>query len=384
MTLGLTLDHNEINQSSRSQVRDISSKVDWTIRKDSEAPYKISLKQPTLGQLLESTFPTRHYLLHPWLRQQESAMIFAETGIGKSLVGLSIALAVAGQGKFLNWESKAPPEKSFRVLYVDGEMHIQDIQERAAMLMETIQGLNVELACRNLEFLSRQHQDSGKAFPSITEDSGRDFYLQDILKGGFDLVIYDNFTTLGDVEDENSASSFNSIQEFLLAHKTQGVATILIHHAGKNGTFRGSSKLAATFESIIQLEKIESPSEDQGALFRLSEFKDRSGRGIKPMIVRLIKSNPFNNSPARWEFESNLSRLEVMKENLQKGCYITQKEIADEFGISPQMTGKDITRGVELGLWTQQDISQWLRKGKAKRGRESAALAKADAFNDDF
>ena len=68
----------------------------------------------------------------------------------------------------------------------------------------------------------------------------------------------DNFSTLGEVEDENAAASFNAIQQFLLQLKVQGVATMLVHHTGKaEDNFRGSSKLAATFETIIQLERPE-------------------------------------------------------------------------------------------------------------------------------
>ncbi len=69
-------------------------------------------------------------------------------------------------------------------------------------------------------------------------------------------MVLDNFSTLGEVEDENAASSFNAIQQFLLQLKVQEVATILVHHTSKAGdNFRGSSKLAATFETIIQLER---------------------------------------------------------------------------------------------------------------------------------
>ncbi|MFD1378909.1 AAA family ATPase [Fodinicurvata halophila] len=65
------------------------------------------------------------------------------------------------------------------------------------------------------------------------------FYLEHVKTDKPDLVILDNFTTLGEVEDENAASSFNAIQAFLLGLKTCGVATILVHHAGKSGDFRG-------------------------------------------------------------------------------------------------------------------------------------------------
>ena len=59
-------------------------------------PGKNVLKAPTLQQLLGTTFSEREYLLFPWLREQESCMVYAETGVGKSLLALSAALAVAG------------------------------------------------------------------------------------------------------------------------------------------------------------------------------------------------------------------------------------------------------------------------------------------------
>src|SRR5262249_32698309 len=116
--------------------------------------------------------------------------------------------------------------------------------------------LNNAKADENLIFLARQHQDGGVRFPSITEDAGQRFVLDQIRDRGFDLVVLDNFSTLGDVEDENAAASFNAIQAFLVRLKVQKVATILVHHTGKaEDNFRGSSKLAATFETIIQLER---------------------------------------------------------------------------------------------------------------------------------
>ena len=60
------------------------------------------LKAPTLQQLLEATFSDRQHLLFPWLREQESCMVYADTGVGKSLFALSAALAVAGGGELLD------------------------------------------------------------------------------------------------------------------------------------------------------------------------------------------------------------------------------------------------------------------------------------------
>jgi RecA-family ATPase len=57
--------------------------------------------------------------------------------------------------------------------------------------------------------------------------------LKLVREEGVNLIILDNFSTLGEVEDENAASSFNKLTEFLLLLKTAGCAIILVHHAGK-------------------------------------------------------------------------------------------------------------------------------------------------------
>jgi RecA-family ATPase len=115
-------------------------------------PKKISkLKMPTLQQLLASTFKHRRHLLHPWLREQESCMLYADTGVGKSMFALSAALAVAGDGEFLGWSpEKKPDGQGWRVLYVDGEMHITDIQEGATMLLDAVPGVDRERVMQKL------------------------------------------------------------------------------------------------------------------------------------------------------------------------------------------------------------------------------------------
>ena len=44
-------------------------------------------------------------------------------------------------------------------------MHIDDIQSRSRMLMETVQGLDVEAARKNFMMLARQDQNANAEFP---------------------------------------------------------------------------------------------------------------------------------------------------------------------------------------------------------------------------
>jgi hypothetical protein len=261
-------------------------------------------------------------------------------------------------------------------------MHIGDIQERARLLLDAVPGVDRKKVGANLRFLARQHQDAGELFPSITERAGTQFILQQVKDRSLDLVILDNFSTLGEVEDENAAASFNSIQAFLLQLKVQGVATMLVHHSGKPQgsrapvSFRGSSKLAATFETIIQLERMQQSFETElsEAQFAVRWDKVRAGgpnRKVRMVAARLVTATvQFGVEQAIWEHESaEAPRLLDMKEQLQKNKFATQAEMADKYGVSPTQVGKDRKKGIQLGLWTEDWWNTKLRFGKGARTR---------------
>jgi hypothetical protein len=267
-------------------------------------------------------------------------------------------------------------------------MHVADIQERACQLRRGLPKLDKAAADKNLYFLARQHQDAGAQFPSITEQAGQSFILDRLMKQRVDLVVLDNFSTLGEVEDENAASSFNAIQQFLLQLKVQEVATMLVHHTGKaEDNFRGSSKLAATFETIIQLERPQAilrrkpgggwesrpvQTEHGEAKFRVRWDKVRAGSNTPPraVLARLVtKAEEFGGElMGTWEYETySLDRLDEIAERLPAGEFVTQKEIGDFFGVSGTMARKYLDQGIGFGLWTKETISRGLSLGKRLR-----------------
>ena len=369
-------------QRNGADAPDGSTTIDWSpLVSSGGGPSKrrpSNLKIPTLKQLLASTFKDRQHLLFPWLREQESCLVYAAAGVGKSMFALTAALAIAGGGSFLGWKSDVKKTgNGWRVLYVDGEMHIADIQERARLLLDAVPGLNKEMVGENLSFLARQHQEPLALFPSITEPVGMTFMQERVSKGPFDFVILDNFSTLGEVEDENAASSFNAIQQFLLNLKVQGVATMLVHHANKTGEdFRGSSKLAATFETIIKLERLKEETEHGAAQFRVRWDKVRAGgpsRKVQDIVAKLITEEIFNEpNKLAWDFEAEgLERLDEIKAQLFDGAFINQKEIADFCGVSKPMAKKYLEKGLRVGIWTEDNVSRWFAKGKHRRAKGS-------------
>ena len=105
---------------------------------DNTAAPRRTLRTRTLAGLLNHPFPHRQHLIHPVLRQGESMMLWAPIGVGKTMLGLSIALAVAGGGEFIGWHADTPR----RVLLVDGEMAVEDLQERLRDLLPAIEGIH--------------------------------------------------------------------------------------------------------------------------------------------------------------------------------------------------------------------------------------------------
>jgi AAA domain len=146
------------SEADTSEVQEGSDTVTYNHSEEAPSQPKTSstLKAPTLRQLLEITFSDRQHLLFPWLREQESCMVYAATGVGKSMFALSAALAIAGGGEFLGWKSDERANgHQWRVLYIDGEMHVGDIQERVRMLMHAVPSVNHEKAGVNLRFIAR-------------------------------------------------------------------------------------------------------------------------------------------------------------------------------------------------------------------------------------
>jgi hypothetical protein len=213
-----------------------------------------------------------------------------------------------------------------------------------------------------------------------------------------DLMIFENFSTLGEVEDENSASEFNAVTEFLLRLKARGVATMLVHHANKAGdNFRGSSKLAATFETIVKLEKPESDTgagDIDDARFRVAWQKVRAGgRQLRPVMARLVTDQAFGDETSapsnategqplgrRWEFVAGeLSLYDEMRRGMSEGKFVTPAEIAAFRGVNKSTVSRQLERGEKLGLWTGLQLDQWFSEGKRKRkAKQTQAPVQAD------
>ncbi|MGO8841316.1 MAG: AAA family ATPase [Methyloceanibacter sp.] len=292
---------------------------------DPEAPQS-RLRPLCIHRLFEIEIPEREMILEPIIPQKGLAMLYASRGIGKTHLACGISYAVATGTRFLKWEATKPR----KVLHCDGEMPAVALRERFAQLMGSA---TVRPEPNMLNILTADLIDLGignVASPKVQAEL-------DPLLDGVELLVLDNLSSLTSVVRDNDAESWGPIQEWLLRLRRRGVSVLIVHHAGKGGERRGTSRREDVLDTSISLRRPGDYRSEQGARFEvhIEKGRDIHDEAAKPFEAQL----EVRNDAALWtlrEIEDvNLARVKAL---LDDG--LTVREIADETGIPKSTVGR--------------------------------------------
>lgn len=238
-----------------------------------------SLKAYEVADFLKLELPPRRLLLPPWLDSGSLGMVYAPRGVGKTHFAMHLAYAVATGGRFLRWQAPAPTP----VLYIDGEMGAAAMQQRWRAIVE--QG--GEPAPGMLRMLSRDAQLFGE-LPNLASTSGLEAISH--VFGDAKLVILDNLSSLTHGVKENEAESWEPISQWAIRQRALDLSLLFVHHAGKNGSQRGTSKREDMMDVVIGLRRPMDYSPEQGARFEVNFEKARSlfGPDVAPFEAQLV------------------------------------------------------------------------------------------------
>jgi putative DNA primase/helicase len=307
------------------------------VREQISAHVRPSFHALGINDFLNLDIPAREMLLNPILPERSLAMLYAPRGVGKSWLGLSIGLAVAGGASLLRWS--APRQKN--VLYIDGEMPLVSLQER---LKAISLGLGCDIPNDAFRMLAADQIEGG--INLSTQEGQR---LLEPLLDAVDLVILDNLSTLCTTTSESASDAWASIQTWLLKLRRQGVAVLLVHHAGVNGRQRGTSRREDALDTVIALRRPEDYSPEQGARFEVHFEKLRhrvDGAGAIPFEASIETFAADGQEGVRWSCH-DLRPLLLMQAAELFSDGSTVREVAATLCISKSEAGRLRIRAIE-------------------------------------
>jgi predicted XRE-type DNA-binding protein len=230
---------------------------------------------------------------------------------------------VATASSCLKWKA----EKQHGVLLVDGEMPGLALQERLA---QTIAGMDGTFDNVKLDVITPDLQ-SEYGMPDLSTVLGQQ-RLSPYITDDIDLIILDNLSTLCGGMQENKGDTWREMQEWILRLRARGKSVLMIHHDGKGGQQRGTSKKEDILDTIIQLKRPAQYVPTDGAVFEVHFTKSRGlhGDDAEPFEASLVE---FEGKTQWLTRKIEDSTKEKIKKLLDDGY--KQKEIATELEITP-------------------------------------------------
>ena len=290
-----------------------------------------------LYDLSEHQFKERELLLKPWLHSQDLTMIHAGRGIGKTHLAIAIMYAVATGGKFAGWVAPKPT----KVLYLDGELPGRVLQNRLSM------HLPVEEPQRGfIRVFTPDLLPDGVGLPDLSTPEGQDI-VEAMIEEDTGLLIVDNLSAWCRTGRENDGESWNPIATWILQLRRRGIAVLMIHHSGKNGEQRGTSKKEDLLDAVIKLKRPVEYDPKNGAIFVLEFTKARNLSGDAAQSLELTLTGDENQAEwlCRTVEQSTFARVVALsKEGMG------QIDIAEELQINKSTVSRHLKAARAQGL----------------------------------
>ena len=280
-------------------------------------------------------FKVREVILAPWLHSQDLCMIFAARGIGKTHFALSAAYAIATAGKFAKWSAERPR----KVLYLDGELPGGVMQKRLLMHCP-----DVELAPGYLRIFTPDLLPDGMGLPDLSTLDGQDAI--DGLIEDAEVVFVDNLSCWARTGRENEAESWLPVADWILRLRRRGIAVVLVHHAGKGGQQRGTSKREDLLDVVIGLSRPNDYDPSKGAVFVAEFTKARNLTGSDAESLELQLGGDDDRAVWTWRTveSSTYDRVVALsKEGLKPG------DICAELEINKSTVSRHLRKAREMG-----------------------------------
>jgi hypothetical protein len=309
--------------------------------------------------LMQLQVAVREALLGKWLMQQSLNMVHAKRGTGKTWFVLGCALALAAGVPFLGWAIERP----CKVLLVDGEMPLRALQDRLRDLQAMLgaQPAPGWLRIITPDLLGRAAPD----LATLTDQEELDGAIEEA-----EVVILDNLSALiRSGAAENDAESWVTVSDWALRHRAAGRSIVFVHHSGKTGAQRGTSRREDLLDVVISLRNPQDYDPKEGARFEVHYEKARHLFGTDAEAFEAA-INP--QTPGGWDVTSIEHNVdEQIIERLALG--LSMSDIGRELGLHKSNISRRVRELRNRGVIPADGSTPEVRN--AARNKKQASLS---------
>lgn len=322
------------NGNAGELLNNFISRLIATLPKE-ERKLATGLRAVSVSELLRMDVQPREMVLTPFLPTQGLAMLYSKRGVGKTYVALGISVAVASGTEFLKW--KAPAAR--KVLYLDGEMPASALRQRVS---DIIAGTNVSDPLDNLAIITPDLQPHG--LPDLSTKEGQDQIEPHL--DGVSLLVLDNLSSLVRDVKENEGEGWLPVQDWGLRLRRRGISVLFVHHAGKAGAQRGTSRREDLLDSVVTLQHPSDYNPAEGLRCQVHYEKSRGfyGDDAKPFEVKLM-AGP--SGEALWTVADPETSMDARIADMHRQG-MSLRDIAEETGASKSKVHR-IIKGLSHG-----------------------------------
>lgn len=260
----------------------------------------------------------REYILKPIIFKGSRTLIYAASGIGKTYFGLGLTASISSSYMF---NKKWTKDKPYRVLYIDGEMGFEAIKKRFSLFARS--------SLSGVTFLCFDKCKNNLP-PNIADPKVQRRLLE--IASDYDAVIFDNWCSLRRPFEkrQDDTDLWRSFHVFNITLSARGKATVMIHHAGKSGSYLGTSEMTQAMDIVLRLQRPSDYQESQGATFEMvyEKARDLKGEDTESQLV-VFKSDLLGTSFSFTPISETLP-TKIMK---LKNLNMSDRQIAAELNL---------------------------------------------------